>query len=338
MYTSCAFCSASFAGDGGPTGLGIGRRFACDPWRSRAWVICLKCSRWNLTPFDSRIETIAAMEKMASTGRLAATTDQVSLVRAGAYDIVRVGRPPRTEFASWRYGERIKARERERLKIVVPATLVAVGGVVAFNAAVGGSMGAMVGQVPSMVDGIYKWTVGNRTVRLEEPPVCARCGTVMALRAKHLLRARLTNGAHHDMALLVSCPNCKEIGAQLEGPDAERMLRTGLVYANLRKGKSLKKLAVEAASAVDRVGGPHELIRAEARRESELAHLAGTQALALEMSVDEQAELHELERQWREAEEIASIADGLLVDPAIEQRVRELRENTAASNSHQPSG
>jgi phosphoribosylformylglycinamidine (FGAM) synthase PurS component len=52
----------------------------------------------------------------------------------------------------------------------------------------------------------------------------------------------------------------------------------------------------------------------------------GAEALALEMSVDEQAEVRELERQWKDAEEIADIADNLLVDPTIEDALRHLKE------------
>jgi len=52
----------------------------------------------------------------------------------------------------------------------------------------------------------------------------------------------------------------------------------------------------------------------------------GAEALALEMAVDEQVELREIERQWRDAEEIADIADNLLVDPAIEEALRKLKK------------
>ena len=52
----------------------------------------------------------------------------------------------------------------------------------------------------------------------------------------------------------------------------------------------------------------------------------GAEALALEMSVDEQAELRELERQWHDAEEIAEISDNLLVDPVIEDEMRRLKK------------
>src|SRR2546422_3334060 len=39
-----------------------------------------------------------------------------------AYDLVQVGKPPRLELATWRYGERLKARRREQMKFVVPLT------------------------------------------------------------------------------------------------------------------------------------------------------------------------------------------------------------------------
>ena len=95
MYTTCAFCAGALGGDGGTSDLGVGRRFAYDAYRSRAWVICQRCGRWNLTPFDTREDAIARLERMATAGRVAATSDQVALIRSGAYDVVRVGRPPR---------------------------------------------------------------------------------------------------------------------------------------------------------------------------------------------------------------------------------------------------
>src|SRR5437660_1047085 len=55
MYQTCAFCNAQLDGDGGPSGLGVGRRIAFDEWRGRLWVICRACGRWNLTPLDDRL-------------------------------------------------------------------------------------------------------------------------------------------------------------------------------------------------------------------------------------------------------------------------------------------
>jgi len=325
MYQTCAFCSGALGGDGGPSGLGVGRRFAFDAWRSRAWVVCQRCGRWNLTTMHDRLDTVAALDRMAAEGRVAATTDQVALVRAGAYDVVRVGKPRRIEMAGWRYGERLKARERERLKVVVPVTLVAVGATVALNLAAGGSMGFMMGQLPRAADRLYTWTVGRRRLGID-PPVCGHCGAVMVLRARHVQDARLSRTFHQDLALLLRCPRCENVGAMLEGGDAERALRSGLTYVNLKKGRKVKRKAEEAASAVERAGGPQELIANATRAELKVSSLKGAQGLALEMAVDEQAELRELEREWRRAEEIAEIADNLLVPPAVEQELKHLKE------------
>jgi hypothetical protein len=331
MYRTCAFCSGSLGGDGGDSGLGVGRRLAFDSWKSRAWVICQRCGRWNLTPIDTRIETIQSLDRMAARGRVAATSDQVALVRSGPYDLVRVGQPPRVEMAAWRYGERLKAREREKLKIVVPVTAVAVGVAIAVDVAAGGSMGVVLGQIPSIGEAVYTGLLANRKVKIE-PPICQRCGSIMVLKAKHLQHARLSHNAHHDLALLVSCPRCRSLGAEILDQDAEQALRVGLTYANLKKGKRIKKKAEEAAGYVDRHGGPEAFLRSSARLEKTLRQMAGGEALALEMAVDEQAEVRELERQWRQAEEVADIADNLLLDPGVEERLRRLK------GGHQPSG
>jgi hypothetical protein len=325
MFASCGFCSGALGGDGGASGLGVGRKFAFDPWKSRAWVICQRCGRWNLTPFDERIDTINALDRMAASGRVAATTEQVALIRVGPLDVVRVGKPPRVEMATWRYGERLKAREKERMKVVVPVAIVVVGLSVAVNAVAGGSMGAFMGQIPGLANGIYTGIVGNRRIAIE-PPICARCGNVMVLRSRHVRDARLQHSAHADVALLLTCRSCKGEGALLEGADAETALRSGLTYLNLRGTKKLKKKASEAATQVDAYGGPEAFLARQAQREVKVSAYKGAEALALEMAVDEQVELREIERQWRDAEEIADIADNLLVDPAVEDALRRLKQ------------
>lgn len=327
MFTSCAFCSGALGGDGGASGLGVGRRFAYDGWKSRAWVICQRCARWNLTPFDERLDVIAALDRMAAAGRVAATSEQVALIRVGPCDVVRVGQPPRVEMATWRYGERIKARQREQMKVMVPVAIAVVGLTVAVNVAAGGSIGAFIGQGPSLARGIYTGIVGNRKIPIE-PPICARCGNVMVLRSKHVQDARLQHTTGNDVALLLRCPRCKGEGALLEGADAGIALRSGLTYLNLRHGRRLRKQAAHAAHQVDMFGGPEAFLTRQALREAKVATYKGAEALALEMAVDEQAEVRELERQWHEAEEIADIADNLLVDPAVEDELRHLKERS----------
>jgi len=325
VFQTCAFCSGALGGDGGASGLPVGRRFAYDGWKSRAWVICQRCGRWNLTPLDSRLDTVAALERMADAGRVAATTDQVALIRNGPYDVVRVGKPRRVELAGWRYGERLKARERERLKVVVPVTAAFIGITIATNVAFGGSMGWVMMQYPRIGDALYTGMVGRRKIGIE-PPVCGNCGSIMVLRARDVQDARLSRTVHQDLALLLRCPKCENVGAMLEGGDAERALRSGLTYVNLKKGRRVKRKAEEAASAVERAGGPQELIARAAREEIRVSSLKGSQGLALEMAVDEQAEVRDLEREWRRAEEIADIADNLLLPPTIEDELKHLRE------------
>src|SRR6185436_15267662 len=98
----------------------------------------------------------------------------------------------------------------------------------------------------------------------------------------------------------------------------------GLSYLNATR--SGRRSARDAANQVDQVGGADHLIRAVARREQPLRSLHPARRLALEMAVDEQMELLELERQWREAEELADIADGTLSTTAeVEEKMRQLR-------------
>src|SRR5260221_3063850 len=161
MYRTCAFCNGKLDGDGGPSGLGVGRRLAFDEWKGRLWVICPKCSRWNLAPLDDRLEQIEALARAAGEGRVAAATEHVALIRWQIYDLVRVGKPRRMEFATWRYGERLKARRREQLKFVVPVTVAALGLAVAVNVAAGRSLGLFLRNHAHLSPMMY-----NRNIRL----------------------------------------------------------------------------------------------------------------------------------------------------------------------------
>lgn len=333
MYRTCAFCSGKLPGDGGPSGLGVGQRLAFDEWKARLWVICPKCSRWNLAPLDERLEEIEALARAAAEGRVAAATDQVALIRWQHYDLVRVGKPRRLEFATWRYGERLKARRREQLKFVVPVTVAAVGIAVAVNVTAGGSLGVFVWNMPNMARALYTGLVGRRSVALAEPPICERCGTVLHLRARHVRYARVVAQGQSDIALILSCPNCHGEGAMLVGRDAQLALRQGLTYLALARAG--RQRVEDAARLVEGAGGPDQLIRDVARRELTLRSLAPERRLALEMAVDERAEVAELERQWREAEELADIADGLLsTTTELEDELRRLKKR---SGGDQPS-
>jgi hypothetical protein len=198
---------------------------------------------------------------------------------------------------------------------------------IAANVAVGGSFGFLAWNLGRLADGVYLGIVGRRRLNLLDPPICEHCGALLQLKAKHVQHARIVPDARHDLGVLVSCPACHRAGALLTGPDAQATLRQGLAYLNVRR--SSRRKAGDAARVVDAVGGPDRLIRDIARRELTLRSLRPERQLALEMAVEEQAEVEELERQWREAEEIAEIADGTLsTDAALEAELQRLKQRT----------
>src|SRR6266516_1890531 len=276
MYTTCAFCNAKLDGDGGPSGLGVGRRIAFDEWKGRLWVICPKCARWNLSPLDDRLERIDTVARAARDAKLLG---------------------------------------------------------IAANVAAGGSLGVFVWNLHRLGECLYITIVGNRKVNLSEPPICPSCGTLLELRAKHVQHARVVPDAHADIAVILSCPRCRNEAAHLTGSDAQAVLRQGLAYLNVTRAG--RRRAADAAQVVDQAGGPDRLIRDVARRELTLRSLRPERRLALEMAVDEQAEVQELEREWRDAEELADIADGTLSsDATIEEELRRLKER----GGNQPNG
>jgi hypothetical protein len=162
-------------------------------------------------------------------------------------------------------------------------------------------------------------------VRLVEPPICERCGTILHLQAKHVAHARVVRQTQADLALILSCPSCHTEGAMLVGRDAQAALRQGLTYLALARRS--RQRVEDAARLVESAGGPDQLISDVARRELTLRSLAAERRLALEMAVDERLEVEELERHWKDAEEIAEIADGMLsTTTELEEELRRLKE------------
>ena len=89
----------------------VGRRLAFDAAKGRLWVVCRKCRRWNLTPLDERWEAVETCERLFRATPLRASTDQIGLARhREGLELVRIGKPPRPEFAAWRYGDLFRRR------------------------------------------------------------------------------------------------------------------------------------------------------------------------------------------------------------------------------------
>ena len=118
MYSTCLFCKRPLGSNDVIETFPVGRRLAFDVARGRLWVVCRKCRRWNLTPLEERWEAVEACERLFRATPLRASTDQIGLARhREGLELVRIGKPPRGEFAAWRYGDLFRRRLRQSVAL-----------------------------------------------------------------------------------------------------------------------------------------------------------------------------------------------------------------------------
>lgn len=118
MYRTCLYCADDLGANAVLEACPTGRRLAFDGARGRLWVICVRCAKWNLVPFESRLEAIDGCERLFRDTRTRYSTDNIGLARhAGGLDLVRIGPALRPEFAAWRYGSALLHRRRTPLPI-----------------------------------------------------------------------------------------------------------------------------------------------------------------------------------------------------------------------------
>jgi hypothetical protein len=111
MYSACLFCHDSLGHNEVLRDLAVGRRVAFDPAKGRLWVVCVSCGRWNLTPLDERWETLEDCERLFQTTRLRYSTDNIGLAQPrSGFELVRIGEALREEIAAWRYGTKLLSR------------------------------------------------------------------------------------------------------------------------------------------------------------------------------------------------------------------------------------
>src|SRR5215208_6684376 len=146
MYSSCLFCNAKLGANEVVEHFPVGRKLAFDAARGRLWVVCTRCTRWNLTPLEERWEAIEQCERLFRELRTRAYTDQMGLAHAAdGLDLLRIGRPPRAEFAAWRYGDQLGERRRRLLAHGASSALVLGAAIVGSPALIGMTVGAFVG-------------------------------------------------------------------------------------------------------------------------------------------------------------------------------------------------
>jgi hypothetical protein len=349
MYATCLFCHGRLGTNEAVEHFPVGRRLAFDAARGRLWVVCDGCGRWNLSPLDERWEAIEECERSFRQTRVRVTTDHIGLARLGeGCELIRIGKPLRPEFAAWRYGNRF-GRRRARAMIAAGAAGVAVtAGAAAFApllapALVMGAWSIVIVPGLTSVMGVVP-VVGALAVRdyVQHDRVVARLVArnthfdaarprVYTVRAKHTHAVQLDVRGRDPSSVSLAVPH--DSGwAQFEGIEA--MQAASVILAGANRFGAGNAQVQDAVQRVEERGDSANFLRAASTlgdaRSSRLTsllnvwrglgtmHLSSTECLALEMALHEESERRALEGElalleaaWRDAEQIAQVADGL---------------------------
>jgi hypothetical protein len=364
VYSSCIFCSSALGQNEAIEAFPVGRRVAFDSAKGRLWVVCPRCARWNLSPFESRWEAIESAERLFRDTPTRVSTEHVGLAKLQeGTELVRVGAPLLPEFAAWRYGgELLKRHTRAMKRTIIDNSLglsaTALVGAGAWWQLRGGSMSglALVPTALPLLHMGYSWRL-HRDLTATKIHLRSDDGTLLPLAFSAALNARLLI-ANGEWSLRVEHRIAAERGPirralrmkpgivpfhwryrTLHGAAAHRALATMLPAIN-RDGGNQPAVDMAVALITQHPQLAETMVEVLQQRTApaqrgdtrELLSLDGPFRLALEMSLHEgderralDGELHELETRWREADEIAGIADGLLLPDDLSERVARLR-------------
>lgn len=362
MYTTCLFCHADLGRNEVIEVFPVGRRLAYDQDKGRLWVVCRKCERWNLTPQEERWEAMEQAERLFRGTRLRASTDNVGLARLrDGTELVRIGQPLRPEFAAWRYGDQF-GRRRTRQVLMVGGAVAVVSVVVVAGPVMGlFSLGGL-GQLPQILGMANNARRAKKRLWVSDGPE----KSAMSVSLFGAERVRVVPDAEHGFGLLVplySGPfdwgnrmRAKPTETRLTGDAA--LLAASRILPHVNRGGGSARDVRDAVDLLDAAGSSEALFatlardtrryrsdwatltNANKRGAGNLAALTPRARLALEMAAHEEqerraleGELHELERAWQQAEEIAAIADDLLLPDAVGAKLDQLKASSGRSST-----
>ena len=329
MYTTCMFCTKELGRNESVEHFPVGNRLAFDASRGRLWVVCRKCERWNLTPIEERWEAVEECEILFERTRVRAQTENVGLARLpDGTTLVRIGDPMRREFAAWRYGDQF-GRRRKKAFLIGGAVAVGIGAVAWGGLAAGVISGTFLGQSGNFVNA---WINGRTLAKVKSPE-----GKVVALKRPDLMASRLVR-TEDDQGWALEVRKGKKEHLIFEGPEAREVAGRLMARLNSSGGKSSD--VQDAVTRIEEAGHPDEFLRIsgkdapseswKAAQKDGLGKLKAPDRLALEMALHEEAErralqgeLWALEQRWKDAEEIAAIADGLLLPESADEFLAE---------------
>ncbi|MDE2794942.1 MAG: hypothetical protein OXL34_09010 [Gemmatimonadota bacterium] len=346
MYTTCMFCKKPLGTNEVVEAFPIGRRLAFDAAKGRLWVVCRKCERWNLTPLEERWEAVETCERLFRATRIRTSTENIGLARhSEGLELVRIGEPLRPEFAAWRYGDQFRNRRRRWIAAGSAGVAANLATSVTINLTTSGLIGAAgaaaLGGGVAGVALVTVWQLLNRQANVAQ--FRRSDGTRYMLtreQVTHFARIRADDDEPGFRIEIHKGPLSRKGPDTFEGDDAGRAINAVLPVVN-GAGATAHHIR-EAVSRIESHGNPHRFIADAAEQSSGTAARAhptsgrGRKArlsgpgwvrkmprptrLALEMALHEEqerraleGELAQLEQAWREAEEIAAIADNLLL-------------------------
>jgi hypothetical protein len=227
--------------------------------------------------------------------------------------------------------------------LVAGAGLAAVGGLVAGGAAIGASLGGFAWGLSQLARVVIHGSDETIVARVRTDN-----GQVLPVRRRHLAETSLSRGSDGTLAIELRYKNGQ---SRFEGPEAMRIASLVVPTVN-RFGGSRSEVAA-AVSEIEQTGGPEPYVsqlaqrahvvtalRARGNRRGRRGKVGATglyglnpvDRLALEMALHEEAErramageLAVLENAWRDAEEIAAIADDMFLPANVQSSLERLR-------------
>ena len=366
MYTTCIFCKKSLGANEVVEAFPVGRRLAFDPAKGRLWVVCRSCERWNLTPLEERWEAVETCEELFRATRIRTSTENIGLARHGeGLELVRIGEPLRPEFAAWRYGDQFRRRRRRWIAAGSAGLAANVATSTTIQLATGGLIGgAAAAGLGGGVAGMALFTVHRMLTRQANTAQFRRAdGTLYTLtrdQVTQFARIRADDDEPGFRIEIHKGPLSRKAPDSFEGDEARRAITAVLPLVN-GAGATTHHIR-EAVSQIESHGDPHRFIADSTERDSAAiarkplspgrgrkARLSGPgwvrkmpkpTRLALEMALHEEqerraleGELAQVELAWREAEEIAAIADNLLLPEHTDEFLDRHSERPQGSDS-----
>ena len=327
MYSTCLYCHSGLGKNERLHRFPVGRRLAFDSARGRLWVICTSCSRWNLSPVEERHEVIDTCESLFRKTRVRVSTENIGLVELqGGFSLIRIGKPLRPEFAAWRYGRHFASR---RWRTGAAATAIAG---TAFGATMGAITAGFIGTALVAGYATALWLADEGPKRRKVTRIRAG-GRLVALTQDDAEATRVfRDGSPDGFGLAL---HHREGVNLLRGAEVRRVLARVVPSLSPFGGGGTEVRG--AIDLIDSAGSADSCItrtmeHAVRFRDGWFWEFPIISRLALEMSLQEEGErralegeLATLEEAWREAEQIAAIADTLLLPTDVLERVTGIR-------------